>query len=227
MEGYTIIDNHIIESNVKFLRINPTDIKLTLNDILSSFMDLCWLSEFDQDYLKESYKERANQSIEYISTKIFNGIEDEITSSAGEYVVSELARLSVVSTFSYLNVPLAELFKKQKVGNPGFDFYSANHNKHLLFGEAKYVAKQNGYGRSFSQVSKFYDLRQHIADLADIDKFFCQDTLSNCNNGDLGFMIAFSSKSTETYKLIERIKKNTDYQKLAVLKEIILIAVNI
>ncbi|MGJ1432062.1 hypothetical protein ACR79M_09600 [Sphingobacterium spiritivorum] len=227
MKGYSIVENYEIEPHIRFLRIAPTNLKLTLKNIMDSLMDLSWIGQFDEDFLRASYTIRANESIEYITKNIFNEIEDTVTSNAGEYIVSELARLSVVSSFSYLDIPLAELLKKQKVGNPGFDFYTASNNKHLLFGEAKYVSKQNAYGRALSQVVNFQSSQQHIADIADINNFFCPETLSNCMSGQLGFMIAFSSKKTETKKLITGIKNNLDYQKLQVFKEIILIAVNI
>lgn len=58
--------------------------------------------------------------------------DDEITKDTGEYVVSELARQTLVNHMKYLDVPLAELFKEQVSGNPGFDFYSANNEKTLF-----------------------------------------------------------------------------------------------
>lgn len=227
MKGYSIVENQTIAPHIKFLRIDPTDLKLTLRNILDSFMNLSWLNNFDREYLKDSYKERAEQSINYIHKKIFNKVDDKITSNAGEYVVSELARLSVVGQYSYLDIPLAELFKKQKVGNPGFDFYSSNNFKHLLFGEAKYIAKKNGYGSALKQISKFYKDKQHITDLADIDNFFCKDTVTNCANNEIGFMVAFSSTKIKTNALIKNIQNNDHFKSLSGFKEIILIAVNI
>jgi hypothetical protein len=79
----------------------------------------------------------------YIFNNIIKDSDDNITRDSGEYVVSELARKSVIEVYDYLDIPLAELIKKQKVGNPGFDFYSENKNQIILFGEAKY---KTGYG---------------------------------------------------------------------------------
>lgn len=227
MKGYSIVDNEIIEPHVKFLRVNPTDIKLTLKNVLDSLMNLSWLSNFDKDYLVDSYKLRCEQSIKHIATNIIKQNDSSVTRSSGEYVVSELARISVVDTHSYLDIPIADLFKKQIVGNPGFDFYTLNANKNILFGEAKYITKQSGHLSALKQSYNFYIQKQHITEIADIRDFFCKDSLENCNKDEIGFMVAFSAKKTTTANFIKIIKKNPNYQELIKFKEVILIAVNI
>lgn len=227
MKGYSIIDDYTIEPHVKFLRINPIDIKLTLKNVLDSLMDLSWLSKFDEDYLTYSYKLRCEQSIKHIATNIIKQNDSTITRNSGEYVVSELARNSVVDTYSYLDIPIADLFKKQAVGNPGFDFYTVNSNKNILFGEAKYIAKQSGHLSALKQSYNFYIQKQHITEIADIKDFFCKDSLSNCKKNEIGFIVAFSAKTTTTENFIKIIKLNQYYKELIKFKEVILIAVNI
>lgn len=227
MKGYSIIDHQTIEPHIKFLRINPTDIKLTLKNVLDSFMKLSWLSNFDEDYLIESYQLRCEQSVSHIATNIIKQNDSAVTSSSGEYIVSELARTSVVETYFYQDIPIADLFKKQTVGNPGFDFYTLNLNKNILFGEAKYIAKQSGHLSALKQSVDFYDQKQHITEIPDIKDFFCKESLSNCNKGEIGFMVAFSAKGTSTANFIKIIKKNTYFKELSKFKEVILIAVNI
>ena len=227
MKGYSIVDNEIIESHIKFLRISPTDIKLTLKNVLDSLMNLSWLSYFDEDYLHNSYELRCEQSIKHIAENIIKEDDSEVTKNSGEYVVSELARTSVVDTYSYLDIPIADLFKKQTVGNPGFDFYTRNLNKNILFGEAKYIAKQSAHSSALKQSYDFYNQKQHITELADIRDFFCNDSLINCNKDEIGFMIAFSAKSTSTANFIQIIKENKNYKELSKFKEVILIAVNL
>lgn len=227
MKGYSIVDNQTIEPHIKFLRISPTDIRLTLKNVLDSFMDLSWLSKFDEDYLVDSYKLRCEQSVKHIATNIIKENDSSVTRSSGEYIVSELARSSVVDTYSYLDIPIADLFKKQTVGNPGFDFYTLNSNKNILFGEAKYITKQSGHLSALRQSYSFFTQKQHITEIADIKDFFCKDSLSNCTKDEIGFMVAFSAKTTTTDKFIEIIKKNADFQELKKFKEVVLIAVNI
>lgn len=227
MKGYAIIDSYELEPHIKFLRINPTDLKLTLKNILDSLMDLSWLSTFDKEFLKSSYEERAKPTISYISTKIIREDDDTVTKSSGEYIVSELARLSIIESYKYLDIPLAELFKKKVIGNHGFDFYTKNSTQNILFGEAKFIASQNAYGSALGQITDFYRDKQHITDIADIQNFFCNESLENCYKNEVGFIAAFSSKDIKTDMLIDNIKKNASYLSLQTSKEIILVAVNI
>lgn len=94
---------------ITFIRIDPEDLQQTLATILEVLMDLSWLSKFDEDYIKASYAQRANETITDIKNKFATSIDDKITKEAGEYVVSELARESLQSQLNYLHVPLAEL----------------------------------------------------------------------------------------------------------------------
>lgn len=227
MNGYTIIDHTKIEEHVTFLRIDPTDIKLTLKNIIESLSDLAWISSFDQDYLRDSFLKRAEDSIEYIATKIITSVDDKVTSSSGEYVVSELARKAIVDNLNYLDIPLAELIKIKDIGNHGFDFYTRNLSEILLFGEAKYNARDNAYGSSFEQIVRFIDDKQDMADIADIHLFCCENSKTNFSNGHKGFIAAFASKGIATDKLIEGIKKNKNYLTASKYKELVCVAVNV
>ena len=107
MKGYTIVDCQAIKPHIKFLRINPTDLKLTLKHILDSLMNLSWISTFDREFLRSSSEERSKPTIAYIATKIIKKDDDTVTTSSGEYVVSELARQSIIESYAYLDIPLA------------------------------------------------------------------------------------------------------------------------
>lgn len=120
--SYTIVDNKKIEPHITFIRINPTDIKLTLKNVFDSLSDLCWISSFDKEYIQASFQARAQATVDYISNNIIRENDDSVTTNSGEYVISELARKTIVSEMSYLDIPLAELFKIKDAGNHGFDF---------------------------------------------------------------------------------------------------------
>lgn len=55
------------------------------------------VSRFDKDYIQSGFKIRAEPTIDYISKKIIKSDDDSITSNSGEYVISELARKTIVS----------------------------------------------------------------------------------------------------------------------------------
>jgi hypothetical protein len=227
MGGYTIVDHKKIEDHITFIRIDPTDISLTLKSIIDSLSDISWISTFDKDYGRDSYKQRAEDSIKYITKNIIKSSDDKITANSGEYVVSELARMAIVEHLKYLDIPLAELIKIKDVGNHGFDFYSRNLNEVLLFGEAKYNSRDNAYGSSLEQIVRFVNDKQDISDILDIDLFCCENSKTNFSKGQKGFIAAFASKKTSTTRLINGIKKNSDFLIASKHQELICIAVNI
>lgn len=228
MSGYSIVDNRKIEPHITFIRINPDDVAVTLREVFESLSNLSWINDFDAEYIRASFKVRAEATVKHIADNIIKSTDDTITSNSGEYVISELARKTVVNELKYLDIPLAELVKEQKSGNPGFDFYTVNGVKIILFGEAKYLSNQNAYGSAFKQIVRFESEKRHIADLVDIDKFCCKESLENAStHNKKGFVAAFASKETSTDVLIRHICNNEDYKKLSKHEELICIAVNI
>ena len=133
-----------------FLRVQPDDLKVTLSQIFYVLSDLSWISNFDEDYIRESFQERAKATLADIYAKITTSSTDEVSSDAGEYVVSELAREAIVDKLGYLDIPLAELYNKKKSGNPGFDFHSQSLDEVIIFGEAKYLDDRNAYAQGHS-----------------------------------------------------------------------------
>ncbi len=227
MIGYNIIDRIKIKKNISFIRIEPTDIKLTLAEIFKSLSNLAWISQFDQDYVQAGFQTRAEDTVKYISNNILAKNNDEITKDTGELIVSELSRMTIVNELKYLDIPLAELIKIKDIGNHGFDFYSKNKENILLFGEAKYNSRQNAYGKSFEQISRFEREKQDASDIIDIDKFCCEPSKQNHAKGLKGFVASFSCKSTKTEKIIKGIKKNSDFILLNKFEELVLVAVNL
>lgn len=218
-----------VENNdaITYIRIEPEDLSATLRDIITSLSDLSWISRFDKTYMRHSFQKRAEDTAKHLTKKILENNEDRITKDSGEYVVSELAREALVNELRYLDIPLAELFKEQVSGNPGFDFYSANNHKVIIFGEAKYNSRQNAYGIGMEQVDRFIREGQDISDLNDIDKFFEEESLQMANKGDKAYAIAFAAKKTKSEEIIRGILANKHYHNIASNREVIFLAVNI
>jgi hypothetical protein len=227
MNGYNIVEKLRVEDHIWFIRIVPTDISLTLRDVFNSLSNLSWIQEFDKDYIKDSYKVRAEATIQYISANIIREDQNSITSDSGEYVVSELARKTLIAELGYSDIPLGEIIKEQKSGNPGFDFYTENLSYILLFGEAKYIAGRNAYGSVLSQIVRFEKEKRDLADILDIERFCSEQSLKNIEEGNKGFIVAFSSKETPSVQLVKHIFENEDFQLIKNFNEIIFIAVNL
>jgi len=225
--GYEIIESLEVEPHIRFFRIRPTDIKLTLRSVFESLSNNSWIMKFDNGFLKDTFSVRFQSTIGYISSNIIHEEDDSLTSDSAEYVISEIARSTIVEQLEYLDIPLGELIKEQKSGNPGFDFYSMNKSNIILFGEAKYVAAQNAYGRALEQIYRFHTEKRDVADLLDIQNLCPEASCNEVCKGNKGFIAAFSSKTTPTEKLISNIKDNVNYQRLFSHKELILVAVDI
>lgn len=227
MGAYTISENRKLDNHITFLRIKPNDINLTLMEVFESLSDLSWIDNFDKDYMKDSFRLRAQTTIDNLEKKLVNGDDDNITSESGESVVSELARKSIVNELNYLDIPLAELFKQKKDGNPGFDFYSENNMNIILFGEAKYVSQKNAYGKALNQIIDFTSRQKDIEDLVDLKNFCSEESLENVSLGNKGYAVAFSSTEINTEKLINNLTSNEDYKNVSKFSEVICIAVDL
>ena len=213
-------------NSITYIRIDPENLSVTIRDIITSLSNLSWISKFDKSYIRNSFFKRAEDTAEYLADKILKDDGDKITEDSGEYVVSELAREALVIELKYLDVPLAELFKEQVSGNPGFDFYSANKEK-VIFGEAKYSSGRNAYGIGMEQVDRFIREGQDVSDLNDIDKFFEEESLKLADKGDKAYAIAFAAKGTASDMIIKGIIRNKHYKDIAINKEVIFLAVNV
>jgi len=227
MNGYTVIDHLQLDTHITFFRVEPTNIEITLKEILQSLSNMAWIHNFDLGYLSGSYQQRAEESVKYIAKNIIKSTDNAVTSSSGEYVVSELARVTIVENMKYLDIPLAELFKEKSVKNHGFDFYTRNLQEILLFGEAKYNSRDNSYGESLKQIVEFIAIKQDNSDLPDIDRFCCDNSKKNFIDGHKGYISAFSAKKIPTDQLIENIKANVDFAAASSFRELICVAVNI
>lgn len=227
MSAYRVIDRIQVEPHILFISVEPTDIKVTLRDVFNSLSNLAWISDFDKQYIQDAFQVRAEETVNYISDNIIAQSNDQITCDTGEIIVSELSRLAVISEMGYLDIPLAELIKSQAVGNDGFDFFSKNLNRVILFGEAKFNSRQNAYGAALEQIERFERIKQDVSDIKEIVEFCCEDSLNNHTNGKKGFIASFASKSTSTKNIVNGIKRNTHYNNLIKFEELICVAVNV
>lgn len=215
-------------AKVQFFRIDPEDITKTLSDILRTLMDLSWLSKFNKDYQKKAFSSRAQKTIDDIKNKFTQCADDGITKDAGEYVVSELSRETIISELDYLDIPLDELVGKKRSGNPGFDFHSQNKiTDTVIFGEAKYVAATTAYSSALPQIVEFIGDGKDVEDLPELEPFCTPSALQRAADGNKGFSAAFSAKSTSTERIISNIVKRNDFQELLQYEEVILVAVDL
>ena len=212
------------------IRIEPTDLSITLREIYVSLSDLCWISKLPHvgRAFMTSIQNRSQKTLARIEEDLKLNPDSILASSAGEYVVSELGHSTVVNELNYLDIPLPELFKEKVKGNPGFDFYSENPDTEvLLFGEAKYIANANAYSDAFEQIDGFIGLGKDIDELASLEHFCSEDAQDKVVDGIKGYIAAFSSTSMRDEILVAHIEKDEHYKKILQYEEVVCVAVNL
>lgn len=218
----------VSSDNVFFIRIEPEDLSLALQDILEELGDFSWLNKFDKDFLKTSMKVNAQKTCDALKSKFYDKDGDPVICEAGEYIVSVYSKRGVVEKLGHEDVPLAELLGRQKTGNPGFDFFTEEARLQLITcGEAKYLHGKNAYGTSLSQINRFIKENKHKGEIVMLHGLVSDDSLRNLSEDSFGVCAAFSSTKTSTTTLISNICSNTDFQQALKYNYIVLVAVDI
>lgn len=227
--SYSLKDNKSIEAKVTFLRIVPNGKRQTLDDIFTKLSDLSWINKMTPSALHKSFEVRAKRTldklVEIINSSVALPEVDAIVTDAAEYIVSVLAQEAVVRELGYREIPLPEVYKQQKSQNPGFDFIVINARDIILFGEAKFETGKNAYGSALRQIVRFVAEQNDIADLVEL-YILIPEQVDKVNQGEKGYVAAFSSTNVETNRLIKNIQENPNYNGAKRYDELILVAVD-
>lgn len=214
-------------ASIIFFRVDVDDLDNVIFEIIKDISNISWIDKLATEELKEGFYACMEPTIKKITEELSKEIDDENISEIGEYVVSNVARLIIREYCDYYVLPLAELIKEQLSNNPGFDYHCENKENIPIFGEAKYVSRTNGYGRALSQVVNFIEDKKDKKEIGLLNNFMSKEAIKNIVLGNKGYSISFSSKSIDTDTLINNIRQNSDYKKLTIYKEIIVVAVDI
>ena len=214
--------------NVYFIRIDPEDLSITLQDILNELSNFSWLAKFDKGFLRTGMEVNAKKTCEALKKKFYDVDGDPVVAEAGEYIVSVCSKRGLVEQLGHGDVPLAELLGRQKTGNPGFDFFTEEMSLHMVTcGEAKYVHGKNAYGTSLSQINRFIAEDKHKGDILILNGLVSDDSLNNLAEDNFGVCAAFSSTAIKTNALITNICSNPDFKKALSYSYIVLVAVDV
>jgi len=216
-------------SKVQFLRVEVNDLEPALRAIIADIADTSWISGLVDEIVTDSFLARAQPTIDKLSTELNGAIASGAAESAGEYVVSMVARRTIEAMYGYRALPLAEVIKEQKSGNPGFDYHHENTGLVLIFGEAKYITGRNAYGSAFSQIVNHIKLQKDVKEIVDLSYFMSEGAKANFRNGKKGYSAAFSTsgKSFDNNQLIANIKDNAHFGQLLEHEALVVVAVDI
>lgn len=211
--------------SVYFIRINPENFSITLNEILAELRTMSWLNKFDFEPVKNAYQIRAEKTCDYLEKELLDiNTNTELKEMAGEYIVSNLSKKSLVENLNHEDIPLMELLGRKKSNNPGFDFYTEN-DIFLVAGEAKYKNNANAYSNSLKQINEFIREQKHIQDIPLLIGFTKSESIENMNNNIFNVCAAFSTTKIDSEILIDNILKNKHFQECVSKYDIFLVAV--
>ena len=214
------------ERKVFFIRINPQNLSLTIQEILTELRDMSWLSKFNFEPLKNAYELRAQRTCDYLEKIIYdNSNMSKLKETTGEYVVSNLSKKSLVDNLNHTDIPLMELLGRKKSNNPGFDFYTEI-DYQIVAGEAKYKTNENAYNSSLKQINEFIQEQKHIQDIPLLMPFTNTESIVNMNNNKFCVCAAFSTTNKSTNDLISNILNNKHFKDCLKQCDIFLVAVN-
>lgn len=214
------------------IQISKAQIPTEAMQIITWLQDTSWLADLD-DIDHANYLACAEPTI----TKLCQMIIDEYLSASytpgklkddlGEYLVSMNAQEALVRAFTHAKIPLAELWKEKVAGNPGFDFHTLSTSDIIVYGEAKYKSKQNGYYDAFNQIDDFIKNNKMNRELRHLRVLASENAALNASMGHLGFAAAFSVCTKNLGNIISNAIQYSTFKSLLSYPEIYLITLEI
>ena len=199
--------------NIHFICVEIDDIPNYAKELIESIKNTSWIDKLD-DIGKISYTETAHETINKLIS-IFSCSEDPISADFGEYLISMTAGSSLEKLLSHEILPLSELWKEKKSGNPGFDFHTITPQKHISFGEAKYSARRNTYNAAIEQITSFINQKKEGRDLVHLEKIANTEAIHNYTKGYKCYCAAFSLKNVKFFhKIIEKIRSLDEFGRI-------------
>ncbi len=215
------------DCTVYSIYVQVTDINKIAKEISSVIQDTCWINNLlDEDDI-DSYLTRAEQTIKYIVEDILNKVENDVSSDFGEYLISNVSQMTLVDRLNHERIPLAELWKEQKSGNPGFDFHSFSPNDFLVYGEAKYNAKNNPYSVAIGQINHFLEIQKDIQEYADLKRIFSKVSSRHKKNSNKAFVASFSLNAKDNEDILRKALECEELQNLMKYPELYIIGVEV
>lgn len=229
--GFDVITYQQLPNNGLYVRVQVTNQMVTLLNVYQSLINDNWINRFFSQcgWMQTSVAARVAPTIQQIASDFNNGTNPTINSDTGEKLVSEISRRTLVEDYGYWDMPIAELFKQKKDGNPGFDFHTVTPDGILLmFGEAKYVANTTAYNSALNQIGEFIKQRKDMMDLFEIDRFMPSQTpLDNANNNIKGYVAAFSTNGATDDYIVSKVVGHKNYDMISQYPLFIAIAIDL
>lgn len=208
------------------IHVKIHDIEKRAKDIIQSISNDSWIK--DLGVVEQlSYAARAKKTIEKLVTEIFEKVENTVTVEFGEYLVSESAKDSLINHLKHTHIPLAEMWKEKKTGNPGFDFHTESSTNLISFGEAKYSSNSNPHTVAINQIVGFINDGKDTMELVDLKNFTTPEAIENAVMGARAYIAAFSVNGQQYDRIFKTAIESDGFDKLLGFPELYIIGVEV
>ncbi|MBS2098860.1 hypothetical protein [Carboxylicivirga linearis] len=216
----------IAKGSVYKIHVRIDDIEERAKELIKTISDKSWISGLD--IIEQiSYEARAEKTITKLVTEIFEKVDNVVTEEFGEYLVSESARDSLCDNFKHIKLPLAEIWKEKKTGNPGFDFHTESESKLLSFGEAKYSSSSNPHTDAINQIVGFIAKNKDKMELTDLKHFCSKEAVGNAIKGHKAYVAAFSVNGQQYDRIFDTALNSKGFEELLGFPELYIIGVEV
>jgi hypothetical protein len=178
---------------VYLIAIQIDDVRGYAQELITVLNDTSWIDKLNP-VGRLSFEKTAKRTINKLVVE-FQTINNTVTSSFGEYMVSMSAGQSLGVLLGHLVFPISELWKEKLTNNHGFDFHTQSPQQKLNFGEAKYNKTKNPYTEAAGQVVDFIEAGKDGNDAALISHLASPEAIENLLQTSRGFSVAFSINS--------------------------------
>jgi len=208
------------------IHVKILDIERRAKDIILSISNDSWIKNLGV-VEQLSYSARAKKTIKKLVSEIFEKVESSVTEEFGEYLVSESAKDSLIKHFEHTHIPLAEMWKEKKTGNPGFDFHTESSSNLISFGEAKFSSNSNPHTLALNQIVGFIEDGKDTMELVDLKNFSSPQAIENAVKGSKAYIAAFSVNGQQYDRIFKTAIESDGLGKLLDFPELYIIGVEV
>lgn len=208
------------------IHVKIEDVNARAREITETILDTSWISSMNV-VQRLSYTAAMSNTVDKLVNDILSKVKDVVTEDFGEYLVSDSAALALKNQYNHIKLAIAELWKEQASGNPGFDFHTESHTNLIVYGEAKYNATVSPYTVALTQIAAFVIDRKDEMDFIHLEPMVSKKAMENAIDKKRGYIAAFSLNAKDTKKIFENALKSAAANALYCHSELYLIGVEI
>lgn len=211
---------------VYIIHVKIIDINGRAKEIIDVISEKSWIKKLGA-VNQIAYSARAEKTITKIVDDILGKVDNKVTEDFGEYLVSDSAGSALVQEYGHTKIALAELWKEQKSGNPGFDFHTESQSQLIVYGEAKFNTSNSPYTVALNQIVSFVDDKKDDMELSDLQNLVSVEAVDNAANKKRGYIAAFSLNAKNHTAIFNKALKTEAAKKLYSHSELYLIGIEI